>query len=139
MKKILKPLFLLALIIIAGAIGYNLFFSNPSPSTEESLTSLVTDSPVDTTADLGFSADPNEINREFVALLLSVQSISLDTDFFTDPGFSALVDYSLELNQPGNEGRPNPFAPIGYSGVGNAGALLNATGTAGPVTNSGGN
>lgn len=57
--------------------------------------------------------DTQQINREFISILANLQSIRLDDDIFSDPAFQALADNTIRLNQPGNEGRSNPFAPIG--------------------------
>ncbi len=53
------------------------------------------------------------IAQDFLTLLLSVKSISLQDSIFKDPAFISLQDSSIELVQDHTEGRPNPFAPIG--------------------------
>jgi len=52
--------------------------------------------------------------QDFLALLLSVKSISLNDSILRDPAFDSLVDSSILLIPDGTEGRPNPFAPFGY-------------------------
>ena len=63
------------------------------------------------------SANPSEANsalaRDFLSLLLNIKSIKLDDSIFSDPAFLTLRDSSIVLVPDGNEGRPNPFAPIG--------------------------
>jgi hypothetical protein len=50
---------------------------------------------------------------EFLTLLLNVKNIRLEDAIFSDPAFQNLRDSSITLEPDGNEGRPNPFAPIG--------------------------
>lgn len=53
------------------------------------------------------------MGKDFLSLLLNVENIKLDDTIFTDPAFATLHDSTIELIQDGNEGRPNPFAPLG--------------------------
>ena len=55
----------------------------------------------------------SQIAKDFLALLLSVKGINLDDSIFANTAFSHLRDSSILLVQDGNEGRANPFAPIG--------------------------
>ena len=53
-----------------------------------------------------------EQGREFVRQLRVLRGVELDTNFFQNPVFQRLIDYSNPL--PSQEvGRGNPFAPIG--------------------------
>ncbi|MBI5139271.1 hypothetical protein HZA26_01530 [Candidatus Nomurabacteria bacterium] len=52
-------------------------------------------------------------SQDFLTLLLSIKGIKLDDKIFSDPAFLSLRDSSIILTPDGNEGRPNPFAPIG--------------------------
>lgn len=53
---------------------------------------------------------------DFVALLIDLQQIKLDTAFFTSALYASLKDFSRELT-PVTPGRANPFAPIGVGGT----------------------
>jgi len=53
------------------------------------------------------------ISQDFLAVLLSVKSIKIDDSIFSDPAFISLNDSTIELVSDGNEGRSNPFAPLG--------------------------
>ncbi len=54
------------------------------------------------------------VARDFLTLLLSVRSIKLDDTIFADVAFESLDGtHSITLVPDGNEGRPNPFAPLG--------------------------
>lgn len=59
------------------------------------------------------SGSASSLASGFLSTLLAIQGIKLDTDLFSDQTFGLLNDNTYELIQPGNEGRPNPFAPIG--------------------------
>lgn len=49
---------------------------------------------------------------EFLLVLNRLKKIKVDSDFFNDPAFKYLKDFSVPLgSEP--KGRPNPFAPLG--------------------------
>ncbi len=52
-------------------------------------------------------------NNEFLALLLSVNSIKLDDSIFSDPVWNTFNNNSIVLQPDLNPGRINPFAPLG--------------------------
>lgn len=52
------------------------------------------------------------LDKDFLPLLLNVKNIKLDNSIFSDPAFNSLVDSSIVLIPDGDEGRPNPFAPL---------------------------
>lgn len=111
-KRIIIIVVILAVIIIGASFLYNPDSSTKSPL--QSVTSGQTGAPLTQSATTDTAlANTQEINREFVSMLLNLQSITLDDDIFSEPAFKALMDNTIRLNQPGNEGRPNPFAPIG--------------------------
>ncbi|MEK7569575.1 MAG: hypothetical protein AAB500_01640 [Patescibacteria group bacterium] len=60
------------------------------------------------------SGGSSGITGSFLSLLLSVKGLSLNDAIISDPAFISLVDSSIELVPEGNEGRPNPFAPLGF-------------------------
>jgi hypothetical protein len=59
------------------------------------------------------SLDDAIMAEDFLNLLLSVKNIKLDDAIFREVAWSNLVDSSIELVPSGDEGRPNPFAPLG--------------------------
>lgn len=117
MSKTVKLIIVIAVILALIIIGAT-FVTQPGSGNESNgLQSLVTGdsaSPLTqaavTDADV---ANTQQINREFVSMLLNLRSITLNDDIFSEPAFQALMDNTIRLNQPGNEGRSNPFAPIG--------------------------
>lgn len=116
MSKTLKKIILVLVIFALVGVGASLFLGNQSEETNQlqSLGTGTTGAPLTQNAITSSTvADTEEINREFISMLLNLQSIKLTDDIFSEPAFEALVDNTVRLNQPGNEGRPNPFAPIG--------------------------
>lgn len=85
---------------------------------DEPVENLVT-SPADTLPDaiagteIPVAVNDEAIAESFLSLLLSVKNIKLDDSIFREVAWSNLVDSSIELVPLGDEGRPNPFAPLG--------------------------
>ena len=63
------------------------------------------------------SEENSKIAQDFLSLLLNVKKIRLNDAIFVDSAFTSLHDSSITLVQDGNEGRINPFAPIGSDAV----------------------
>lgn len=111
-SKIKNIIIFIVILVIVVSVYLFFFKSKPevpalSSAVEGSLTGLNVSS--DTTyADVG---------QEFLALLLNVKNIHLNDGIFTDPAFATLHDSSIVLIPEGNEGRANPFAPIGVDQV----------------------
>ncbi len=121
MNKTLKKIIIAVVILVLIVVGAS-FFSGEGGNTTNPLQSLgsgTSGSPLATNAGAVTAGNTNtdEINREFISILLNLESINLSDDIFSEPAFVALVDNTVRLNQPGNEGRPNPFAPIGVDGL----------------------
>ena len=53
----------------------------------------------------------NQAQSRFQTLVSELQSISFDTDIFSEPSFMALVDLTTPIT-PETIGRLDPFAPI---------------------------
>ncbi len=58
-----------------------------------------------------------DVSNQFLQLLLNMQNIDLDQTIFEDPAFQNLKDFSVTIVPRGNEGRSNPFAPVGQEGA----------------------
>lgn len=126
MNKTLKKIIIVLVVLVLIGVGAS-FFAGDTSSNQNPLQSVMTGgtgAPLTQNATTNQnSADTEEINREFVATLLNLQAINLNDDIFSQPAFTVLVDNSVRLNQPGNQGRPNPFAPIGSDPVNSEDAL----------------
>lgn len=63
------------------------------------------------------AVEASQIGQEFINQLVNLQAIKLDDGVFSSLSFQSLEDFTIILVQPGNEGRPNPFAPFGSDGT----------------------
>ena len=57
------------------------------------------------------------IATDFLSMFLNVKNIRLEESIFSDPAFLSLRDSSIVLIPDGSEGRPNPFAPVGFEAI----------------------
>ena len=96
------------IVIVAVLILIYVFFFKQSPEEDGLISS--SGNPVLPSAAV---SDQNSIGKDFLSILLNVKNIKLDDSIFSDPVFASLHDSSIELISDGNEGRPNPFAPLG--------------------------
>lgn len=102
-------------IIILVAIGLVLvlvyfFFIKKAPEEPALVSSNADGTIVDNSV---ANSNSSALTKEFLTLLLNVKSININDQIFSDPAFSSLIDSSISILNDGNEGRPNPFAPIG--------------------------
>lgn len=117
-----KLVLIIGLVIMAG-VGYGIFVS--SRTTPEASTRQVVGEPGSTGQS---GAQTTAVGREFVTQLLAIQSIRFNLDFFNDPVFRNMQDFSQIIEkQP--IGRPNPFAPIGDFGTPVSGGTTIETGS----------
>ena len=99
MKSNTLTLVISALVVAVGAYWY--FFTGTG--NEPSLTTTT------------FESD-SEAQTQFQTLVSQLESISFDTDIFSEPRFMALVDLATPVT-PEEAGRSDPFAPVpGVSG-----------------------
>ena len=111
MSSKIKTIIILVVIGVILFLSYFLFFK-PAPAQPN----LTTITPTTNGAISNTSAVVGEnisIGADFLSTLLSVKNIKLDDSIFNNGAFSTLRDSSIELIPDQNEGRPNPFAPIG--------------------------
>ncbi|MCE9549091.1 hypothetical protein K8Q98_01695 [Candidatus Nomurabacteria bacterium] len=105
MSPTFKNIIIFSVIATLLILGYIYFFSG-APD-EASLVSATTPTGTITPGQASL------ITQDFLSILLNIKSLKLDDAIFSDPVFMSLKDSSILLNPEGNEGRPNPFAPIG--------------------------
>lgn len=131
-------IFVLIGVVLTG--GYLVLGKKPNAGP-----SLVSSSAPEATTDPLNESD-SQIAKELLGILLNVKSIHLEDSIFSEEAFISLKDSSILLVQDGNEGRPNPFAPIGTDLGASAGNTTSNTpvtstpsssGTGTPVTNTG--
>jgi hypothetical protein len=109
-------------VAIAGVlILVYVFFIKPSSSSNQA--NLVSSSGTTTSTATGSGTDTGTQNAtssiagNFLTLLLSVKTIQLNTDIFSDPAFTSLHDSSIVLVPDATTGRPDPFAQFGAEDV----------------------
>ncbi len=79
---------------------------------------LISNSPSATTTGATTSnEDTSAISQELLSVLLNIKNIKIDNSIFSSKAFSSLRDSSVEIVPDGQEGRVNPFAPIGSDPV----------------------
>jgi len=109
MSKGIKTI--LGIVVLVAIAGGAYFFLSSDKQVESGLVSGNTALPVAST--VGTSPSGVSVGQEFVALLLNLQAINLDTALFQDPAYLSLKEKTVNFQDPGGQGRPNPFAPIG--------------------------
>lgn len=107
-----KNIILFVLIVVALILVY-IFFIKKDATEEGSLVSS-TKSGIVSTDTLNQNS---EIAQNLLSVLLGVKNIKLEDSIFLEKSFLNLRDSSIILNSTGDEGRINPFAPIGYENL----------------------
>lgn len=138
MSKSIKNIIIFVIILVILGVAYFMFFGKTkTPTTTPTNTNTALQITATGAAPTNSVINPNplsaaeatKISQEFVNQLLNLQAIKLNDDIFSSLAFQSLQDFSIVLVQPGNEGRPNPFAPFGADE-----ANPNASSTNGDVT-----
>lgn len=110
------------IIIFVGIAGLliliYIFFIKKDPPLDNLVSSPGSVSATDPNAQtVAGGGQPPPIAQDFISLLSNVTNIKLDDTIFSDNAFNSLRDSSLILIPDGNEGRPNPFAPLGADSI----------------------
>lgn len=100
------------IFVTIGVILVLIYIFFIKSSSEENAT-LISSAPTINESATTTPNDTSVIAQEFLTLLLSVKGIKLNDAIFSSNAFNSLRDSSIILIPDGNEGRPNPFAPIG--------------------------
>lgn len=121
MSKGIKMALIIVIIVAAAAVIYFMFFTTTDPAQTQTSSGLQTSTGAPVTGIINpqpiSSIEANKIGQEFVNQLLNLQAIKLDDEIFSSLAFQSLEDFTIVLIQPGNEGRPNPFAPFGADNI----------------------
>ncbi len=110
-----KTILIIVCVAILGILAY-IFIVKPSDENTDSLTSssqLPIVGGVDSLDNSSKKQETSVISKDFLSVLLSVKGLKINDSIFSDPAFNALKDSSIILTPTQNEGRTNPFAPIG--------------------------
>ena len=132
-----SSIFILVVVILLVVGGLVYYFAGKGGSTATSAptTGLVSTNTGQTTglavATTGSTAQST--GNQVVSLLRNLSVIQLSDAVFQNPGFAMLQDISINLPPVTNQGRRNPFAPVGTDSaslVGIVSSTTTATGSA---------
>lgn len=112
MNKNLKKIAIVVVVLAAGYFIYTTFLSGNSSNSGLPTGVSSTGGSLSSTAISNGGTVPMVGVDEFSTMLSRINSISIDTSIFQDPGYRALRDYPVMLGTD-IVGRINPFAPIG--------------------------
>jgi len=108
---------LIFIAIAAIFVAIYFFYIRKSSDSDKNLVSAPATTALPAAGSPATGVADSKIAQEFLNLLLSVKNIKLDDSIFSDEAFVSLHDSSITLTPDGNEGRVNPFAPIGTDAV----------------------
>lgn len=103
MTKKLKNLIIIA-VILALILMFNLYSSSPNKNEGKSVVS------VEETMLNSISQEQLSQAKDILDILSLLKTINLNLDFFNDPVFKSLYDFSVQL-PVAEVGKSNPFAP----------------------------
>jgi hypothetical protein len=103
--------------IVIAFVLFNVFSGGSDSDNTTGLVSGNNNQPISTGNQGLVSGGGAEIGQEFISMLLNLQAINLDTTLFQEQAFLSLKNNSIEFRDPGGQGRPNPFAPIGTDAI----------------------
>jgi hypothetical protein len=106
----------IALVVVIIIVVIPSLFSKKNKTTPTT-GGLVSSNQTVPTAPATQTAASNSRSSEIVALLRNLSGIRLNEAVFSYPTFRSLQDISILLPVPNQEGRQNPFAPIGGSSL----------------------
>ncbi len=109
MKKLIKKIIIGVVILVVGIVVYNFIFKKESAPA----VGLTSSNPAPTSAESPLPEGDSVVGAQFLSILLNLKNIKLDDSLFASPTFSGLQDFTINLVQEGNQGRNNPFAPLG--------------------------
>jgi hypothetical protein len=113
-SKIKNILIFLGIALVLVLVYFLVFKKSPEQPSLVSSTGAGLNSVATNNSDASASVEKTtSVSKDFLALLLNVRNIRIDETIFSDPAFLSLRDSTIELVSDGNEGRPNPFAPLG--------------------------
>jgi hypothetical protein len=117
MRKGFKIALGVAGIIVGAFVLFNVFSGGSNGGETTGLVSGNSSQPIVSNNQSVLSGGGAEIGQEFISMLLNLQAINLDTTLFQEQSFLSLKNNSIEFRDPGGQGRPNPFAPIGSDAI----------------------
>lgn len=115
-KSTIKNILIIGGIIIVLLVLYVVFLK-PSPADTQSGTLRSSTGATQPAATTSGTTQASGSTAELLSILTSLQSLELNDSILFNPAFDALQDISMPLMREGNQGRRNPFAPLGSDPV----------------------
>lgn len=110
-----KSSLFIGIVIVLALVGAGIYFFVVQPKNtpvEPGLVSATTGA----SQGLQNASSGNTTGSQVVTILRNLSVIKLDDSVFQNPAFSLLTDVSIALPPITNQGRRNPFAPVGAEG-----------------------
>ncbi len=110
MTSTIKNIIIFTVVAVVLFLIY-IFLVKPTPEEQN----LVSSSANTATPNTNTLSQNSVLAKDFLSILLNVKNIRLDDTIFSNKSFTSLHDSSIPLTSPTKEeeGRANPFAPIG--------------------------
>jgi hypothetical protein len=109
-------MFILGIIILA-IIGVGIYFFVYKKDATPVATGLVSTNTGTSQGLQNTTTDQSTTGNQVVTILRNLSVIKLDDSVFRNPAFALLTDISISLPPITNQGRRNPFAPVGTEPV----------------------
>lgn len=109
-KNILIIVAVIIVIVIAFVVINNMKSKNPS---SDSALSSSSGNVTTTRSSTASQTEVENFSNELLRLLGSLENLTLNDSLFFNPAFDQLTDITIPLRKEGNQGRRNPFSPIG--------------------------
>jgi hypothetical protein len=127
-KKTIQKILIGLGIAIVILIAYSFIAQNPNNTNRQSsLLSSIGDSGMGQIE----KTDAQLVNADILKILGSIENIEIKDDIFSNPVFRKLKDTHFSIPRPVKIGRDNPFLPIGFDIIAEAGTTI-----ANPFSNS---
>ena len=110
MSKTTKNIMIFVGIGVIAVLAYVFLFKKEEEANLTTNTNPLSTVTINTVPENNIDSD---LSKDILATLSSVKNITLDDALFSSNAFLSLVDGTVPLDPDGNEGRLNPFAPIG--------------------------
>ncbi len=100
-------------VLVLAAIGGAVYYFGYKKDGVATVTGLVSSNTGASTGLQNSAIGEGSTGSQVVAILRNLSAIKLDDSVFRNPAFALLTDISISLPPVTNQGRRNPFAPVG--------------------------
>lgn len=108
-----KSSMFILIVLVLAIIGAGVYFFVIKKDTPQVTPGLVSTSTGAAQGVQNSTAGQDTTGSQVVVLLRNLSAIKLDDSVFTNPSFALLTNVSIALPPITNQGRRNPFAPVG--------------------------